>query len=239
MVELEVSNLYVKVEGREIIRGVSFHVGGGKITVIVGPNGSGKSSLLLSIMGHPRYTVTQGKILLNGEDISSLKPHERARKGIFLAFQNPPELPGVNILSFLTEAASKLGRPSDIGAVYASLQAVGLPKEYSDRNVNEGFSGGEKKRLELAQAFMLDPSVVMLDEPDSGLDIEGLRMLSRLVRDLASRGKTVLLVSHNPKTLEYISPDKVLVLVSGRIALEGGIEVVRKIESEGFPVIAE
>lgn len=239
MVKLEIIDLHVEVEGKSIIEGITFPLQGGNIVAIIGPNGSGKSTLLLAIMGHPKYKVTGGRILLDGEDITNLKPYERARKGVYLAFQNPPELPGVKVFNFLVEASSKTGKQINEGLIESALESVGLPRVYAERSVHEGFSGGERKRLELAQAFILDPQVVMLDEPDSGLDIEGLRMLSKMLRDLASKGKAVLLVSHNPTTLEYVNPDNILVLVAGRLVLQGGMEVVKRIESEGFPVVVE
>ncbi len=235
---LVVENLHVSVDGREIVHGVSFTAPKGAITVIMGPNGSGKSTLLLALMGHPRYTVTEGRALLDGEDLLALKPHERARKGLFLAFQSPPELPGVKVYSFLAEAAGRLGLSID-KRIEAVLEEVGLPRDYSDRSVHVGFSGGERKRFEVAQALLFEPKVVMLDEPDSGLDIDGLRMLSEKLRKLAASGKAVLLVSHNPKTIDYVKPNRVLVLVSGRIVAEGGLDLAKRIEDEGFPVVTE
>ncbi len=235
---LVVENLHVSVDGREIVHGVSFTAPKGAITVIMGPNGSGKSTLLLALMGHPRYTVTEGRALLDGEDLLALKPHERARKGLFLAFQSPPELPGVKVYSFLAEAAGRLGLSVD-KRIEAVLEEVGLPRDYSDRSVHVGFSGGERKRFEVAQALLFEPKVVMLDEPDSGLDIDGLRMLSEKLRKLAASGKAVLLVSHNPKTIDYVKPNRVLVLVSGRIVAEGGLDLAKRIEDEGFPVVME
>ncbi|QOJ78884.1 Fe-S cluster assembly ATPase SufC [Infirmifilum lucidum] len=235
---LVVENLHVSVDGKEIVRGVSFTAPKGVITVIMGPNGSGKSTLLLALMGHPRYTVTGGRVLLDGEDLLALKPHERAQKGLFLAFQSPPELPGVKVYSFLDEAAKRLGLSVD-RPIESILEGVGLPRGYADRSVHVGFSGGEKKRFEVAQALFFEPKVVMLDEPDSGLDIDGLRMLSEKLRELVAKGRAVLLVSHNPKTIEYVKPDKVLALVSGRIVAEGGLDLVERIESEGFPVVSE
>lgn len=236
---LVVEDMHVAVDGREVVRGVSFRAPKGEVTVIMGPNGSGKSTLLLSLMGHPRYTVTAGRALLDGEDILSLKPHERARKGLFLALQSPPELHGISVGNLLLEAASRLGLNLEWGAVAAALESVGLPRQYADRYVHVGFSGGERKRLELAQALALDPKVVMLDEPDSGLDIEGVRVLASKLKELAEKGKAVLLVSHNPKTIEYVAPDRVLVLVAGRIVAEGGVELARRVEEEGFPGVAE
>ncbi len=233
-----VENLHVSVDGREIVHGVSFTAPKGAITVIMGPNGSGKSTLLLALMGHPRYTVTEGRALLDGEDLLALKPHERARKGLFLAFQSPPELPGVKVYSFLSEAAGRLGLSVD-KRIEAVLEEVGLPRDYSDRSVHVGFSGGERKRFEVAQALLFEPKVVMLDEPDSGLDIDGLRMLSEKLRKLAASGKAVLLVSHNPKTIDYVKPNRVLVLVSGRLVAEGGLDLAKRIEDEGFPVVME
>ncbi|PLJ78509.1 Fe-S cluster assembly ATPase SufC [Infirmifilum sp. SLHALR2] len=235
---LVVENLTVAVEGKRIVRGASFTAPKGVVTVIMGPNGSGKSTLLLALMGHPRYTVTEGRALLDGEDLLALRPEERARRGLFLAFQSPPELPGVKVFNFLVEAAGKLG-VSVKDKVESSLEEVGLPREYAYRSVHVGFSGGERKRFELAQALVFNPKVVMLDEPDSGLDIDGLRMLAEKVRQLASSGKAVLLVSHNPTTIEYVKPDKVLIMVSGRIVAQGGLELARRVEAEGFPVVAE
>ncbi|MEZ0345564.1 MAG: Fe-S cluster assembly ATPase SufC [Infirmifilum sp.] len=232
-----VENLHVRVEGKEVLKGVNLRAPRGKVTVVIGPNGGGKSTLLLSIMGYPRYEITKGRIFLDGEDVTTLKPHERARKGLFLAFQSPPELPGVPVANFLYEAAGKLGLSVGTEHLSSSLKLVGLSDSYLERFVHVGFSGGEKKRFEVAQALALNPTFIMLDEPDSGLDIEGLKLLATIVEGFAKSGKSVLLVSHNTRTIDFINPHSVLVLVAGKIVAQGGLDLVRKIEAEGFPVV--
>ncbi|MEM0258061.1 MAG: Fe-S cluster assembly ATPase SufC [Thermofilum sp.] len=235
MVGLEVVNLHVRVSGREVVRGVSFSVPQGSVVAMMGPNGSGKSTLALSLAGHPRYEVVEGKILLNGEDVTALKPEERARRGLFLGFQAPPALEGVSVRALLSAVLPAQGLEYSEDQVVRALGKMALPPSYLERQVNVGFSGGERKRLEVAQALVLKPRVVVLDEPDSGLDVDGVRLLAVALGELAGSGTGVLLITHNPMTVEIVRPQKVLVLVSGLIAAEGGVELARTISEKGYP----
>lgn len=235
MAGLEVVNLRVRVSGREIIRGVSFTVQQGSVVAMMGPNGSGKSTLALSLAGHPRYEVVGGRILLNGEDITAMKPEERARRGLFLGFQIPPALEGVTVRSLLSAVLPAHGLEYSEDSAARVLEKVALPPSYLERQVNVGFSGGERKRLEVAQALMLKPKAIVLDEPDSGLDVDGVRILAGTLRELAGSGAGVLLITHNPMTVEVVQPQRVLVLVSGLIVAEGSVELARRISESGYP----
>lgn len=205
----------------------------------MGPNGSGKSSLALSIMGHPRYEVLEGKVLLDGEDLTGLKPEERAGRGLFLGFQSPVALEGVTVRSFLNTVLSLRGLEYSEDVLKGSFERMALPPSYLERQVNVGFSGGERKRFEVVQALLLKPAAAVLDEPDSGLDVEGIRFLAAAVRELANLGASVLLITHNPMTVDIVQPERVLVMVSGLIVAEGGAELSRKIAENGYPGAAE
>ncbi len=235
---LEVDGLTVSVEGRRVLRGVSLSVRGGEVAVLMGPNGSGKTSLALTIAGHPRYAVEEGRILIDGEDVTGLKPEERALRGLFLAFQSPPAFEGVRVRTLLREVAARRGAPSDEQALAAALGRVGLPAGVLDRELYRGFSGGEKKRLEVAQALLFRPRVAVLDEPDSGLDVEGVKIVAGLARELAGAGAAVLLITHSARTAELVAPDRVLVMLGGRIVAEGGLELVKAVEEGGYGVLA-
>lgn len=240
---LEVVDLKVNVNGKEILKGVSLRVDEGSVHAVMGPNGSGKSTLAYTIMGRPSYKVVGGDIILDGESILDLSPEERSLKGLFLAFQEPVSIPGVKIGTFIIAALNKrLGStdltrikdPFMLKKIYDSLERVGLNKEYLTRELYVGFSGGEKKRGELFQALLLDPKVVILDEPDSGLDVDGVRMVAEIIREFRSRGKAVLLITHYARIFNYIKADKVTILFDGRVAARGGVELVHRIENEGY-----
>ena len=240
---LEVKNLHVTVEDKEILKGVDLKVDLGKLVVVMGPNAGGKSTLAYTIMGREGYEVTDGDIIFNGESILELDTDERARLGLFLAVQEPPPLPGVKG-SLLIPAVIKRRRnlPMDnklmdikiLREVRPKLDSVGLDSSYMGREVNVGFSGGEKKRFELFQALAYDPKVVILDEPDSGLDVDGVKLVARLLDEMRNSGKGVLLITHNPRLLHFVEPDEVNVLIDGKIVKRGGMEVAEFVEKYGY-----
>lgn len=231
---LRVENLHVQVDGKDVLHGVSAYLRPGELVVLVGPNGSGKSSLVRTIMGDPRYEVVSGKILLDGEDITRLSPDERARKGIFLAFQSPPGIDGVTLASLLLRASGKERDVRAFSELTSLASRVGLDPSYLSRPVNVGFSGGERKRSELLQALFLDRNYLLLDEIDSGVDIDGLRLMAGIINDLRNSGKGILLISHNPHILDYLTIDRVLVMRDGRIWRSGGPEILETVLAEGF-----
>lgn len=231
---LEVEDLHVRVGEKDVLKGVSLRVAPGELVVLLGPNGSGKSTLLRTVMGDPRCRVVSGRVLLGGEDITGLPPDERARKGLFLAFQSPPEIDGVTLASLLLRAS---GRERDVRAfseLTSLASRVGLNPSYLSRPLNVGFSGGERKRSELLQALFLDRKYLLLDEVDSGVDVDGLRTIADILNDLRSSGKGILLVSHNPHILDYLSVDRVLVMRDGRIVRSGGPEILGSVLREGL-----
>lgn len=235
---LEIEGIHVRVNGELVLRGVTLRVPRSSVVVLMGPNGSGKSTLAYAVMGHPRYRVERGRILLDGDDVTGLKPEERALKGLFLAFQSPPTVESVKVGTLIREALARRGFPFSEAEVIALLERVGLNRSYLLRGVHDGFSGGERKRMELAQALALKPRFIVMDEPDSGLDVEGVKLLASEVAGLAESGAAVLVITHNPRTAEILAPDKVAVLVSGRIAAEGGLELAREIGERGYEVVA-
>ena len=242
MSTLEIKGLTVSVETedgpKEILRGVDLTVKSGETHAIMGPNGSGKSTLAYSIAGHPKYTVTGGTVTLDGEDV--LAVDERARAGLFLAMQYPVEVPGVTVSNFLRTAKTAIDGEAPklrtwVKDVNTALENLDLDASFSGRSVNEGFSGGEKKRHEIVQLELLDPKVAILDETDSGLDIDALKIVSEGVNRFSENAdKGVLLITHYTRILRYIKPDFVHVFVDGRIAEEGGPELAEKLEAEGY-----
>ena len=244
MATLEIKDLHVTVnteEGeKEILKGVDLTVKSGEVHAIMGPNGSGKSTLAYSIAGHPKYTVTKGSVTLDGVDILSMKVDERARAGLFLAMQYPVEVPGVSVANFLRTAKTAIDGEAPklrtwIKDVNEALERVTLDKEFAQRNVNEGFSGGEKKRHEIAQLELLNPKFAVLDETDSGLDIDALRVVSDGVNRYSEQGdRGVLLITHYTRILQYIKPDYVHVFVAGRLAESGGRELADQLEANGY-----
>ena len=244
MATLEVKDLHVSVEtedgAKEILRGVDLTVRSGEIHAIMGPNGSGKSTLAYTIAGHPKYTVTQGEVLLDGENILEMSVDERARAGLFLAMQYPVEIPGVSVANFLRTAKTAIDGEAPklrtwVKDVNAALERMTLDPSFSQRSVNEGFSGGEKKRHEIAQLELLNPKFAVLDETDSGLDIDALRVVSDGVNRYSQQGdRGVLLITHYTRILNYIQPDYVHVFVAGRLAETGGRELAEQLEAEGY-----
>src|SRR3954453_13008373 len=244
MSTLEIRNLHVTVatgeDTTEILRGVDLTVSSGETHAIMGPNGSGKSTLAYSIAGHPKYTVTSGTVTLDGRDVLAMTVDERARAGLFLAMQYPVEVPGVSVSNFLRTAKTAIDGEAPklrtwVKDVNAALQQLDLDPSFGTRSVNEGFSGGEKKRHEIAQLELLDPTMAVLDETDSGLDIDALKVVAAGVNRFRAReGKGVLLITHYTRILRYIEPDHVHVFVAGRIAEQGGPELADALEAEGY-----
>jgi Fe-S cluster assembly ATP-binding protein len=246
MSALEIRDLHVVVnaaageEPREILRGVDLTVNAGETHAIMGPNGSGKSTLAYSIAGHPKYTITKGTVLLDGQNVLAMKVDERARAGLFLAMQYPVEVAGVSVTNFLRTAATAIRGEAPkvrtwIGEVKGAMEKLQIDPAFAERNVNEGFSGGEKKRHEILQLELLNPKVAILDETDSGLDVDALRVVSEGVNRFAAQAdRGVLLITHYTRILRYIEPDFVHVFVDGRIVEEGGRELADRLESEGY-----
>lgn len=238
---LSLRNLHVAVEGKEILHGVSLDVRAGEIVALMGPNGSGKSTLALTLMGHPRMTVTHGTALFHGEDVLSMKPEERARRGLFLSFQYPHEIPGVPFGQMLRTAISErtgsLPNARDFLAVLdEKLTLLGMDRSFVERSVNEGFSGGEKKRAEILQLAVLEPSLAILDETDSGLDVDALRIVASGLQQVRARRPkmAVLLITHYERFLDVLQPDRVLVMKQGSVVAEGGKELTERIQKEGY-----
>ncbi|NUP46032.1 MAG: Fe-S cluster assembly ATPase SufC [Catenulispora sp.] len=244
MATLEIKDLHVTVEGengpREILRGVNLTVKQGETHAIMGPNGSGKSTLAYSIAGHPKYTITQGAVTLDGEDVLAMTVDERARAGMFLAMQYPVEIPGVTVSNFLRTAATAIRGEAPklrtwVKEVNEAMSNIQMDKAFAERNVNEGFSGGEKKRHEILQMELLKPRIAILDETDSGLDVDALKTVSEGVNRVRETGEVgTLLITHYTRILRYIKPDYVHVFSDGRIVESGGPELADKLESEGY-----
>lgn len=244
MSTLEIKNLHVSVTTetgpKEILRGVDLVLRSGETHAIMGPNGSGKSTLAYSIAGHPKYEVTEGQILLDGEDVLAMSPDERARAGLFLAMQYPVEIPGISVGNFLRTAKTAVSGEAPalrpwIKEVKESMANLRIDSAFTERNVNEGFSGGEKKRHEILQMELLKPQFAVLDETDSGLDVDALKIVSEGVNRVQSAGNMgVLLITHYTRILKYIKPDFVHVFVAGKVAEEGGPELADRLEAEGY-----
>ena len=235
---LEIQDLHAEVDGKPILKGVDLSIHAGEIHALMGPNGSGKSTLSNVLLGHPKYKVTQGRVLFKGEDVLVLKTYERARKGMFLAFQYPPAVPGVSVANFLrTALKARIGEQavkSFRKLLREKMQLLGMDEKFASRYVNEGFSGGEKKRLEILQLALLDPSFAVLDETDSGLDIDALRTVSEGINRTAGPEKGFLLITHYQRILDYVKPKFVHVLLEGRIAQSGGPELPAELEKKGY-----
>jgi Fe-S cluster assembly ATP-binding protein len=244
MSELRISDLHVDVltesGPKEILKGVNLTVGSGEVHAIMGPNGSGKSTLAYSIAGHPKYVITSGSVTLDGVELSTLKVDARAKAGLFLAMQYPIEVPGVSVANFLRTAKTALSGEAPkvrtwVKEVNAALERIGLDGTFAARSLNEGFSGGEKKRNEIAQLELLNPKFAILDETDSGLDIDALRIVSEGVnRYMAQGDRGLLLITHYTRILNYIKPDFVHVFVDGHIVAEGGAELADRLEVDGY-----
>jgi len=248
---LNIVDLKVSIEKKEIVKGISLGIKPGEVHAIMGPNGSGKSTLANALMGHPRYTITNGSIELDGARIDTSQPHERARSGLFLAFQYPMEIAGVSVLNFLRTAERAL-HPTDEKVTHPGLerrstsfmqfrdkvagaiQNVGFKTDVIDRSLNEGFSGGEKKKAEIVQAEILDPKYVILDEIDSGLDIDALKLVADRANALKEKGKGLLVITHYARLLHHLKPTHVHVMVDGKIVKSGGPELAQEIEKKGY-----
>ena len=248
MAELEIRNLHVKVEDKEILKGLDLTIDKGKIHALMGPNGSGKSTLANTIMGHPALEVTEGTITFRGEDITEADPDERSRMGLFMAFQYPVAIPGVTVAKYLRTIVNAHREatgedPISLKDFRAETEeAMGLcdiPKDFSSRYLNDGFSGGEKKRMEILQMAMLKPQLSVLDETDSGLDIDALKVVADGVNRLAGPGMGVLIITHYQRILHMVKPDTVSVMFDGRIATQGGPELVEQLEERGYGWITE
>ena len=236
---IKINDLHVEVEGKEILKGLNLTIKPGEIHVIMGPNGAGKSTLASSIMGHPKYEVTSGEILFEGESLEEVSVTERARKGIFLSFQYPEEINGVTIENFIRSA--KMARSTEPVRLVAfrkaleeKMEELSISKEYRDRYLNVGFSGGEKKKSEVLQMAMLQPKLAMLDETDSGLDVDATKIVSEGILKVANENNAFLIVTHHNHMLQEIKPDYVHVLVAGTIVKTGGMEIVKDIEANGY-----
>ena len=241
---LQIKNLHVSVEAengeREILKGVDLTIKSGETHAIMGPNGSGKSTLAYSIAGHPKYTITDGSVTLDGVDVLEMSVDERARAGLFLAMQYPVEVPGVSVSNFLRTAATAVRGEAPkvrtwVGEVKDAMSALGMDPAFSERNVNEGFSGGEKKRHEILQMELLKPKIAILDETDSGLDVDALRIVSEGVNRIKAKSDVgVMLITHYTRILRYIKPDFVHVFAGGRIVEQGGAELADRFEAQGY-----
>src|SRR5438309_6963141 len=244
---MKLENLHVSLEdGTEIVKGVDLEVSSNEVHAIMGPNGSGKSTLSYAIMGHPAYVITEGRILLDGDDLTEMGADERARRGLFLAFQYPHAIPGVTVTNFLRQAINAIRKARNDGEddpipvkefrtdLLAAMERLRVPRELAQRYLNDGFSGGEKKRVEILQMAMLKPRIAILDETDSGLDIDALRIVAKGVKELVGPETGALVITHYQRILNYVEPDFVHVFVDGRIVEEGGPELAHKLEAEGY-----
>jgi Fe-S cluster assembly ATP-binding protein len=241
---LEIQNLHVRIEEREILRGLNLKVSKGETHALMGPNGSGKSTLANTIMGNPTYEVTEGKILLNGEDLTEAGPDERARAGLFMAFQYPATIPGVSVANFLRMAVNaKREEPikvKEFGKLLGeNMELLRIDRAFTSRYLNEGFSGGEKKRAEILQLAMLKPEIAVLDETDSGLDIDALRIVSDGVNALSGPDMGSLIITHYTRILDYVKPQFVHIMLDGRIVREGGPELADELEDKGYDFVRE
>ena len=236
---LKIEDLHVEIDGQEIVKGLDLEVGKGEIHAIMGPNGSGKSTLANVLMGHPRYEVTGGSISFQGEDVFELEPDERAKLGMFLAFQYPSEVPGVSVANFLRTAVNSV-REEELSPMemYRLLQEkmgiMQMDPKFAERYLNEGFSGGEKKRNEILQMLMLGPKLAIMDETDSGLDIDALQVVAKGVNEMKGPEFSAVIITHYQRILRYIEPDHVHVMLDGRLVTSGGKELADDLEEKGY-----
>lgn len=245
---LKIENLHASIGDKEILKGINLTVGKGEVHAIMGPNGSGKSTLSSVLVGHPTYEVTEGSVTFEGEDILELEPEERAHRGLFLSFQYPVEIPGVSMVNFMRAALNERRKAAGLDPLPAAdflklmkqkRELVELDNKLASRSVNEGFSGGEKKRNEIFQMAMLEPKLAILDETDSGLDIDALRVVAKGVNELRSPENSTIVITHYQRLLDYIRPDFVHVLYKGRIVRSGGPELALELEERGYDWIKE
>lgn len=236
---LSIKNLKVNVDENEILKGLNLNINKGEIHVIMGPNGSGKSTLAYTLMGHPKYKIVDGTIEFNGEIINNLKADERAKKGIFLSFQYPEEIPGITVEDFLrTSLTSVTGKMPGIMAfkklLKEKMELLEMKDEYASRYLNLGFSGGEKKKNEILQISILEPKLAILDETDSGLDVDAIRIVAEGVKRIKDESRAILVITHYNKLLDYLEPDYVHILLNGKIVKTGGMELADEIDKEGY-----
>ena len=236
---LEIKNLHVSLKDKEILRGLNLKLEKGKIHALMGPNGSGKTTLAYVLMGHPSYSVTSGQVLLDGKDLLALTPDTKAKEGIFLSFQNPVEIEGVKLSTFLRQAYNSLHEKKLSILEFNELlekeaHGLGIPKEFLSRYLNKGFSGGEKKKAEILQLLVLNPKIAILDETDSGLDIDSLKLVAEGINSFMNKDKIVLIITHYKRILEYVKPDKVSIIINGKIVLEGDGKLVNHLEEKGY-----
>ncbi|MEM1625827.1 MAG: Fe-S cluster assembly ATPase SufC [Sulfolobaceae archaeon] len=241
MVKLKIEDLHVEVEGKEVLKGINLEINSGEIHALMGPNGSGKTSLSLALMGHPKYKITRGRVLLDGEDITNLETHEKVRRGIFLAFQNPIEISEVRTATLLTAIVNKFYENKNLSTINIlnilkeNTKIIGLPESILNRGLFEGFSGGEKKRMEILQMLLIKPLIAILDEPDSGVDIDGLKVIASVINKLRTERNTgFLIITHYRRILDYIKADRVHVLYRGKIYASGGMELAKLIDEKGY-----
>ena len=250
MSEIVISNLYAGIDGNEILRGVDLTVNQGEVHALMGPNGTGKSTLAYVLMGHPKYKVTEGEVIFKGINVLDLKPDERSRMGLFLAFQYPVAIPGVSVANFLRTAVNarrKADHPEDKGVpipefrtmLKAKMDLLKMDHAFAGRYLNDGFSGGEKKKAEILQMAALEPEIAILDETDSGLDIDALRVVSDGVNALRGEDLGVLVITHYQRILNYIKPDYVHIMLDGRIVESGGPELALTLEEQGYEWLRE
>ncbi|HAA4560712.1 TPA_asm: ABC transporter ATP-binding protein [Listeria monocytogenes] len=246
MATLKIQDLHVEIEGKEILKGVNLEISTGEIHAIMGPNGTGKSTLSSAIMGHPKYEVTQGTITLDGEDVLEMEVDERARAGLFLAMQYPSEISGVTNAEFIRAAINSRREEGDeipvmqfIRKLDAKMDILDMDEEMAERYLNEGFSGGEKKRNEILQLLMIEPKLAILDEIDSGLDIDALKVVSKGVNEMRGEGFGCLIITHYQRLLNYITPDFVHVMMQGKVVKEGGPELAKRLEAGGYDWIKQ
>jgi Fe-S cluster assembly ATP-binding protein len=238
---LEIKDLHVSVDGKQILKGIDLSIRQGEIHALMGPNGSGKSTLCYAIMGHPKYRIEKGEILFNGKDITGMKPDERAKLGLFLSFQHPSEIEGVSIANFLrtshnaTNNGNKMGLQDFQKLLREKMELLKIDKSFASRYINMGFSGGEKKKGEILQLAVLNPKIAILDETDSGLDIDALRTVAKGITAISKQSSTgLLLITHYQRLLEYVRPDYVHIMMDGRIAMSGDQSLAEHLEEKGY-----
>ena len=241
MATLEIKDLHVEIDGKEILKGVNLTINTNEVHAIMGPNGTGKSTLASAIMGHPKYVVTQGEVLIDGENVLEMEVDERAKAGLFLAMQYPAEISGVTNADFLRSAINARREEGDeislmkfIRELDKTMEFLEMPEEMGQRYLNEGFSGGEKKRNEILQMMMIKPTFGILDEIDSGLDIDALKVVSKGINEMRGEGFGCLMITHYQRLLNYITPDHVHVMMQGKIVKSGGAELAHRLEAEGY-----
>lgn len=237
--KLIINNLHVKVENKEILKGVNLTINEGDNVALLGPNGHGKSTLLMAIMGHPKYVISEGSVTFNNHDLKQLSVDERSKMGLFLGFQNPSEVPGVVNSDFLKNIMNvRREKPMSLFTFYKELetayQKMGIPFEMANRNLNEGFSGGEKKRNEILQMMLLNPKLAMLDEIDSGLDVDAINVVAKAIRQKHESGMSMLIISHYARLFDLVKPNRAVIMINGKIVLDGKADLISRVDKEGY-----